>query len=41
MDSDPLDYAMEHLTGARRYARYVAALCPFHDDNSPSLLVHI
>lgn len=37
--SDPLDYAMEHLQGARRYSRYVAARCPFHDDNKASLLV--
>lgn len=40
MDSmDVLDWAMEHLQGARRYERYVAALCPFHDDTSPSMLV--
>jgi hypothetical protein len=30
---------MEHLQGTRRYARYVAAVCPFHDDNKASLLV--
>ena len=37
---DPLDYAMEHLQGARRFSRYVAAVCPFHDDNKASLLVY-
>lgn len=39
MDVDPLDKAME-LPGARRYARYVAAVCPFHSDSKPSLLVY-
>lgn len=37
--SDWLDRALE-LPGARRYERYVAALCPFHNDRSPSLLVY-
>src|SRR5690554_243289 len=39
MEVDPLDKAMD-LPGARRYARYVAAICPFHMDSRPSLLVY-
>jgi hypothetical protein len=35
-----LDRAMEQLAGAHRYEKYVAAMCPFHQDRSPSLLVY-
>ena len=35
---DWVDRAME-LPGAKRYERYVSALCPFHSDTKPSLLV--
>ena len=34
-----LDRAMS-LPGAKRYERYVAALCPFHGDSLPSLMVY-
>jgi hypothetical protein len=37
--SDVLDRAMDVLEGAHRYERYVLALCPFHEDSKPSLLV--
>jgi hypothetical protein len=36
---DVLDLAMA-LEGARRYERYVSAICPYHEDNKPSLLVY-
>ena len=36
---DVLDRAME-MTGAKRYQNYVAVVCPFHEDNKPSLLVY-
>ena len=37
---DLLDDLLEVLDGAKRYENYIASLCPFHDDNRPSLLVH-
>lgn len=34
-----LDDLLEHLDGARRYEQYIAALCCFHEDHRPSLLI--
>jgi hypothetical protein len=38
-DDEVLDLAMG-LEGAKRYSNYVAAVCPFHGDNKPSMLIH-
>lgn len=34
-----LDDLLEVLEGARRYERYIASLCPFHEENRPSFMV--
>jgi hypothetical protein len=34
-----LDEVSEHLDGYHQYANYGMALCPFHNDNNPSLMV--
>jgi DNA primase len=38
--SDILDDVMDYLDGATRYSRYVASLCPFHNDSRPSFFVY-
>jgi hypothetical protein len=39
---DPSDYYAEHLgLNARGRTGWVSALCPFHDDKSPSLSVNL
>lgn len=38
MASDILGEVMDILDGAVRYERYVASLCPFHEDNRPSFM---
>jgi len=35
-----LDEIMEYMDGSHRYENYVSAICPFHDDSRPSLLVY-
>lgn len=40
MSSITLDQIREILPGARSYSHYVAGLCPFHEDNKPSLMVY-
>lgn len=35
-----MDELLELLEGAKEYDRYISALCPFHADSSPSLLVY-
>jgi len=35
-----LDEVMEYMDGSHRYENYVSALCPFHDDSRPSLLIY-
>jgi len=35
-----LDDIEPRLEGVRRYSKYIAAVCPFHADTSPSLLIY-
>lgn len=35
-----MDELLELLEGAKEYDHYIAALCPFHADSSPSLMVY-
>lgn len=35
-----LDWAVDHLEQAKRYENYVASLCPFHSDHSPSFMIY-
>ena len=35
-----LDYFLSALPQARNYGKYVAGLCPYHEDKKPSLLVY-
>ena len=35
-----LDEIYQYLEGAQRYDRYIASLCPFHDDSRPSFFVY-
>ena len=38
--NDVLAEIVEYLDGVNRYENYIMALCQFHDDSRPSLMVH-